>query len=95
MVMCLDCEQEMTTARGCTVGRVRIGPRTVARARFRDCCGQRGGRCHDCGAMPGGFHHLGCDCERCPLCRGQLITCGCGDPIDEDDDTPRVIPVLP
>jgi hypothetical protein len=34
-------------------------------------------RCHDCGTMPGGFHHPGCDMERCPKCSGQLISCGC------------------
>jgi len=35
------------------------------------------GRCHDCNIKHGGFHHPGCDVERCPRCGGQLITCGC------------------
>jgi hypothetical protein len=35
------------------------------------------GRCHDCNAAPGGYHHPGCDMERCPACGGQLISCGC------------------
>ncbi len=34
-------------------------------------------RCHDCNIMPGGFHHPGCDMERCPRCDEQLISCGC------------------
>ena len=40
------------------------------------------GRCHDCKAPVGGFHHPGCDAERCPRCGGQLISCGC---LDEPD----------
>lgn len=35
------------------------------------------GRCHDCNATPGSYHHPGCDTERCPSCQGQLISCGC------------------
>jgi Zn-finger nucleic acid-binding protein len=34
-------------------------------------------RCHDCHVKVGGIHHFGCDMERCPVCRGQLIACGC------------------
>lgn len=43
-------------------------------------------RCRDCNVAPGGFHHPGCDKERCPKCGGQLIGCGCLSVRDEDDD---------
>jgi hypothetical protein len=38
-----------------------------------------GTKCHDCGVDVGGFHHPGCDTEKCPKCSGQLIGCGCLD----------------
>lgn len=40
-----------------------------------------GTRCSDCGAKVGYFHHPGCDQEVCPVCGGQLLSCGC---IDEE-----------
>ena len=39
------------------------------------------GRCHECNIVHGGFHHPGCDAERCPRCGDQLFGCGCLDPI--------------
>jgi hypothetical protein len=34
-------------------------------------------RCHDCGVLPGRYHHVGCDWEECPRCHEQLIGCDC------------------
>lgn len=36
-----------------------------------------GSHCSDCCAMYGGYHHFGCDVERCPICGGQQISCDC------------------
>lgn len=34
-------------------------------------------RCHDCGALEGELHDFGCDCEICPFCGNQLLSCDC------------------
>ena len=39
--------------------------------------------CHDCAVISGEFHVPSCDCEQCPRCRGQVLTCGC--PYDEGE----------
>ena len=33
--------------------------------------------CPDCNVTPGTVHSPGCDVERCPMCKMQLIGCGC------------------
>jgi hypothetical protein len=33
------------------------------------------GFCHDCSVPYGNTHHVGCDIERCPICRDQFISC--------------------
>jgi len=34
-------------------------------------------RCDECKVEEGGYHHVGCDQEDCPICSGQFITCDC------------------
>lgn len=33
--------------------------------------------CPDCGCAPGELHDFFCTKERCPFCRGQLVSCQC------------------
>ena len=46
-------------------------------------------RCHDCGALPGYYHHAWCDWEECPRCSGQLFSCDCvaEEPEEQTDQT--------
>lgn len=42
--------------------------------------------CHDCAAVAGEYHSVGCDVERCPACGGQLwFGCECDWPDDDTD----------
>jgi hypothetical protein len=84
MAVCRWCEQEMTTAGSCTVSALHRDGRRVEMIPFGAEPGRRALRlrCFDCGVSAGGFHHLGCDMQRCPLCRRQMMTCDCR--FDED-----------
>lgn len=31
--------------------------------------------CGDCGAKVGDYHKVYCDIQRCPICKGQLLSC--------------------
>jgi len=43
-------------------------------------------RCHDCYALPGHYHHFGCDWEECPRCHDQAISCDCSLGYEENDE---------
>lgn len=79
MAVCRICNREMTTAKGCGVGFVLLDGKRYERIRR----GSRRdlipgvGRCFDCGARRGQYHHSGCDAERCPACGGQMFICDC------------------
>lgn len=79
MAACAYCKLEMTQAEGCVstpivIAGVGYEPVRYGQERPRWRPRQR---CGDCGTLPGGVHHHGCDLEQCPRCFGQSITCDC------------------
>ena len=44
--------------------------------------------CPDCAAEPRKPHEPGCDVERCSLCGGQVISCGCDHNNERDPHDP-------
>jgi hypothetical protein len=86
MGWCVFCEQEMKDPKtiGCSKSPVKFPDGESTPQVPHD--GYYDGKyydCGDCGAKHGGFHHPGCDMERCPRCGDQLISCGC---LSEDED---------
>ena len=84
MAICKICKQEMLSADGCSVKEIHVAGKVYDRIRG-GAPGDflygypEGSRCGDCGAVKGHVHHWGCDCDRCPACGGQLLSCDCED----------------
>ena len=79
MSICDVCGREMHEADGCThnmalikIPRIKFGQES--RMYSRKAPGHK--ICPDCNVNFGNYHHPGCDIEECPLCHGQLISCG-------------------
>ncbi len=88
MGVCSWCNKEMRddTTVTCLANTIVEYPDGVTMPSLADHFAEASGRCHDCLVVHGGKHHPGCDVEKCPRCRGQLISCGCLRKDDEDDD---------
>lgn len=85
MAICRYCDREMMNTHSCDKFEIEIGEVIYNPIKFGDEDGYdilEYERCHDCNVAKGGYHHVGCDMERCPKCGGQLISCGC---LSEDD----------
>lgn len=91
MATCNFCKKDMLRAKGCI--KIPVIQHGTKKSFSPIKCGDpgdwwfgypEGTRCPDCNAAVGYYHHPGCDNERCPICGGQLITCGCV--ADEEDE---------
>lgn len=93
MAICPDCQQEMTTAPGCTVAvysdfkdgttrpRIPFGSETHRP--------DRPDRCPDCWVRAGSFHHPGCHYEECPACNFPALSCDCA--INDEEEDPALL----
>ncbi len=104
MAVCTWCAQEMTTVNSCTIDSFHVAGRPIEMIAYGSEPGGRAFRlrCGDCGVARGGHHHPGCDMQQCPLCRGQMMTCGCRfdedgpdeDEFDDDDSDGAAEPLM-
>lgn len=90
MAICNWCEKEMSGNEGadsCIANNFVLFPdgEKLLPIPYDPDYGDEDQRCHDCNIKRGGFHHPGCDMERCPKCFCQLISCGCLDEEDEEE----------
>lgn len=80
--VCQMCGRRMLSSPGCTWQGILIRDVRYPRKKYGEEEGwpvpEDGARCPDCGALPGHYHHFGCDVEREPNGPGQLIS------LDED-----------
>ncbi|MCP3684681.1 MAG: hypothetical protein GY861_18595 [bacterium] len=81
MTNCNLCEKKMKGSDSCIKADIEF-PDGTSLPQSTDHFDEPDGYCGDCGVKHGGFHHPQCDVERCPRCKGQLISCGC---LDEED----------
>ncbi|MEK6937604.1 MAG: hypothetical protein AABX04_01030 [Nanoarchaeota archaeon] len=81
MAKCEHCNQEMDEAESCDKGKfsqVEIKGKLYLREVDHFMIPEME-KCGDCGIIQqkGNLHHFGCDLERCPKCKGQLLSCRC------------------
>ena len=97
MAVCKYCNQEMHEAAGCVMEPILTVDGEIDPVKYGDELhptmrsdqdGVLRRRCGDCAALPGNYHHVGCDIEECPRCHGQLLSCDCV--IEESQPTTTV-----
>ena len=86
MAICNWCNQDMKIVDDCIKNREVEYPDGTKLPSSTYHFEEESGRCHDCNIKHGNYHHPGCDVERCPKCQGQLISCGCLEVGEEEEE---------
>ena len=80
--ICAFCKRTMAPGCGCDVAQIESDDVRYERIKvgdpndtFHDMDGEV--TCHDCNARKGQYHHVGCACDRCPICHDQFFICRC------------------
>ena len=79
MITCSACNQPMTGT-ACTSTHVIVARKKMLRLPYTPLplFGKLNSpTCGVCEAPQGGLHHVGCEIETCPNCKGKLLFCGC------------------
>lgn len=78
MAICKHCGQEMGAVQtvSCTENMGVLYPDGVFLSTIPH-YSPDGSRCPNCGVASGGYHHVGCDKEKCPRCHAKILSCGC------------------
>lgn len=102
MAVCKFCGKEMVGAASCVESHILIDEEKYTLIPYNKKSDSvfrkhEASRCPECNVMPGGFHHLGCGMEICPVCGNRWISCRCfGRKIKTDhDDAKRKCKVIP
>ena len=74
---CEICNQHMLKANGCNMTKIKIHGKIFKRIPVSTNDVDLSGKCGDCGATVGYYHHFLCDMEICPKCGLQMLSCDC------------------
>lgn len=100
MAICEFCGKEMLGASSCIESYIVINGKKYLPIPYKKkrnmVFGEKETRCPECHVQEGGFHHVGCGLEICPVCQNHWIYCRChGIKIKKDEDSDKKGRIIP